>query len=398
LLKATDVLVDLRSKNIIPDNRKQERIAAVKSSTRRVLIVIALLLALPLLLIGFNQYRYEASRHPWDLVCPEEYTAQMTSMVELRQKGQFEEAIQIASHSLKDQPSDEFPLQMIATAYFERAQQDQSQMERWGRLGAEYAEKAYNASPTDLANIFNLGESYRLAGDDLSTSECCQYYEESLRTFEKLTPLLQDDRATIHGENFRLAPFRKENQERIAEVKRDLSKCSARRPASGEQGHLDEKSIAALNLMSEFAKQGQYEEAIDTGLKALKNKPSDRPFYQQISIAYLARAYKEPDQSANLAQQAVEYTEKALAAGGPKKPFIDLIDAEGTYELVGDLSTPQHCLYYQKALGMLNELAPLIAGDEVVAGREAVPLAPIRANRERVLNRLNGKIAAAGCK
>jgi tetratricopeptide (TPR) repeat protein len=39
--------------------------------------------------------------------------------------------------------------------------------------------------------------------------------------------------------------------------------------------------------MVDYAKQGRYDDAIQVGIKALENKPTDEVVYQQIAIVYL---------------------------------------------------------------------------------------------------------------
>jgi len=319
-------------------------------------------------------------------------------MEELEHKGQFEEAIQLGLHSLKGQASDDFILQMIAMAYLARAQQDQVQTERWAKLGAEYSGKALDANPSDIVNIFNLGQSYEIAGDDLSTSECCRYYQQAAEAFEKLSPLLQGNRATSHGRNIRLAPFRKRNDEELADVKRKLTRCAARRPSEGEP--LDRESRTAIEQMSLYTRQGDYDDAVETGLKALKHQPSDATIYQQVAMVYLIRAYKEPELRESLTREAVEYTDKSLGAGPQKKQMqiLNLWQAGKSFETAGDLSAHGRCEYYRKALNAFTDQSPLLIGDEITMGSEATPLAAFREENEKDLKRVKEKAASAGCK
>ncbi len=72
------------------------------------------------------------------------------------------------------------------------------------------AERALDANPSDLVNVFNVGESYVAAGMNLSKPAGCPYYEKSLRAFQRLKhdPALQGEWGTIEGERVQVAPYR----------------------------------------------------------------------------------------------------------------------------------------------------------------------------------------------
>jgi len=70
--------------------------------------------------------------------------------------------------------------------YFERAQADQAHKEKWIELAVRYSERALEANPNDLVNVFNLGDSYMAAGMNLDKPLGCSYYEKSLQTFDHL--------------------------------------------------------------------------------------------------------------------------------------------------------------------------------------------------------------------
>jgi hypothetical protein len=115
-------------------------------------------------------------------------------MTELEQKEQFEDAIQMGLRSRTGRPSDYFIYQMVAQAYAIREYKDPKQSAQWAELAAQYAEKALSADPNDLSNIFNVGQTYELAGNNLLTSDSCRYFQravfraEDVRRFVAIAP------------------------------------------------------------------------------------------------------------------------------------------------------------------------------------------------------------------
>jgi hypothetical protein len=95
-------------------------------------------------------------------------------MSELEQKDQFEDEIQLGLRSRTGGSSDDFIYQMVARAYATREYKDPKQSAKWAEFAAEYAEKALSADPNDLSNIFNAGQTYELAGNNLPTSDSCR--------------------------------------------------------------------------------------------------------------------------------------------------------------------------------------------------------------------------------
>jgi hypothetical protein len=147
-----------------------------------------------------------------------------TRMAELRNKRQFDEAVELGLHSVKGRPTDDFLFHAIATTYFIRALHDKDQSGKWARLSAEYSEKALAVNPTDIANIFNVGVNYMVVGDDLDTGGC-EYYRKSQAVFDGLIPRLQGDHAETQGRTVQLASFRKRNEEYRSMLKARLRSC-----------------------------------------------------------------------------------------------------------------------------------------------------------------------------
>jgi len=167
---------------------------------------------------------YDTMGMPWTLITPSQHVEVATRMNELRDKGQFDDAVELGLRSVKDQPGDDFVFQMIATTYFIRAMQDKDRSGKWARLGGEYSKKALDLNPTDISNVFNVGVNYTIVGDDLDTGGC-EYYRTALAVFESLVPRLQGNHAETQGRTVRLAPFRKENEEELPRVRERLRRC-----------------------------------------------------------------------------------------------------------------------------------------------------------------------------
>jgi hypothetical protein len=110
----------------------------------------------------------------WSLTSPLGVGDVAFQMSELEQKDQFEDEIQLGLRSRTGGSSDYFIYQMVARAYATREYKDPKQSAKWAEFAAEYAEKALSADPNDLSNIFNAGQTYELAGNNLPTSDSCR--------------------------------------------------------------------------------------------------------------------------------------------------------------------------------------------------------------------------------
>ncbi len=134
----------------------------------------------------------------------------------------------------------------------------------------------------------------------------------------------------------------------------------------------------------------------------LKKHPEDSlhgaMFYEQIAIAYLMKASKDAAHTDELAQQAVTYFDKYLAARQKNDIDIELYSAGRGFESAGDLSTKNRCLYYERAIRAFNEEAASIQGESYTAYGTTIPLAPVREENRQSLEGVQAKYAKAGCK
>jgi len=357
------------------------------------LIVLAVLvLAAGALLIRYQNTRAQA----WSLTSPPGAGDVAFQMYELEQKDQFDDEIRVGLRSLKGGPSDYFIYQMIARSYATREYKDPKQSAQWAELAAEYAEKALSADPNDLSNVFNVGQTYELAGDNLPTSDSCRYFQRAVELLENLSPKLQGDRATIQGESFRLAPFRQHNVEEVSSVKRQLASCGDRIPTN--EPRANPVIAKAATEMTRYAQKGDYEKAVQIGLAAAKEAP-DPSIYQQIAIVYLMRAHKQPAARDNWLREAVQYANRSCETGSnPTRALFNLYEAGRISEDAGDLSSTGRCDYYRDAVKKLTDQEPLLEGDSIAAFGYRHPLAPMRNENQKALTRVKGKLVDAGCK
>jgi tetratricopeptide (TPR) repeat protein len=173
-------------------------------------IVMCFALLATLRSIAWSQHERGDSEEAWSKTAPDVDKDLFQQVLEYRKRGEFEKAVALATKPSHGKNPDDFLLQTTAVTYFERAQADQSNKEKWVSLAVKYSERALQANPKDLINVFNLADSYMAAGMNLPRPESCKYYEKSLNTFRRIEKdsALQGDWGTIDGERVRLQPYR----------------------------------------------------------------------------------------------------------------------------------------------------------------------------------------------
>ncbi|HEX3739698.1 MAG TPA: hypothetical protein VHV29_08220 [Terriglobales bacterium] len=194
------------------------------AESKRGFWIVVAAIAIGALVILAIKHHNDAMEVPWSILAPSRQVEVATRMAELREEGQFGEAIDLGLRSTTGHSGDDFIYQMVAITYYARAFHDKDQSGEWTKLGAEYSQKAFNSNPKDVANAFNVGVNYLIAGDDLDTGGC-EYYRRAQAIFENLVPRLQGDRAETQGRTVQLAPFRKRNEEELSRVKERLRHC-----------------------------------------------------------------------------------------------------------------------------------------------------------------------------
>ena len=77
---------------------------------------------------------------------------------------------------------------------------------------------------------------------------------------------------------------------------------------------------------------------------------------------------------------------------------IELYSAGRGFEMAGDLSTTNGCLYYARAVKAFEEEVSFIQGDSYTAYGKTIPLEPVRQENQKALERVKAKFTKAGCK
>ena len=152
--------------------------------------------------------------------------------------------------------------------------------------------------------------------------------------------------------------------------------------------------------MVNYTKQGRYEDAIQVGIHALQNQPSDESVYQQIAVVYFIRAQKDSDRRQEWVTTAVSYVEKSLSLNSKDRDVagVHLFQDARSFEVAGDLSTSGRCAYYDRAQKLLEDRVPPLEGDQLTLEGRTYPLAPLRKENDKILTSVKGKAANAGCK
>jgi hypothetical protein len=130
--------------------------------------------------------------------------------------------------------------------------------------------------------------------------------------------------------------------------------------------------------MIQYTKEGRYDDAVQTGLRALRNGPSDAGVYEQIVVVHLIRAQKDSTQRERWILQSISYVEKALSAD-PDNP-VNVRDIAFDLEKAGDLSGQRSCQYYGRALDLSKRVAVLLESDHITAGGQTYPIDPAQKN------------------
>jgi hypothetical protein len=152
--------------------------------------------------------------------------------------------------------------------------------------------------------------------------------------------------------------------------------------------------------MADYLKRGRYDDAVQVGLRLLKNQPSDEIIYHAIAVVYLTRAGQDPDQREQWVGQAVSNVDKALSLNSRETDVagVHLFLHARSFEVAGDLSMSARCNYYGRARKLLEDRLPLLQGDQITLENKVFPLEPLRKENERTLDDVKGKAAKAGCK
>ncbi|HKS82688.1 MAG TPA: hypothetical protein VJR23_14385 [Candidatus Acidoferrales bacterium] len=161
-------------------------------------------------------------------------------------------------------------------------------------------------------------------------------------------------------------------------------------------GTKDQAGSEAMNLIVKYDKQGNFDEAIKVGQDWTSKHPED-PLYNQIALCHLAKAAKDGAHKDEWIRQGVACYGKDLETYKKGKVDFELYAAGRGFEYAGDLSSSCKCLYYDRALKAFDEEFPYIQGDRYTADGASIPLAPVRHENQKALDRVKSKIEKTGC-
>jgi tetratricopeptide (TPR) repeat protein len=169
--------------------------------------------------------------------------------------------------------------------------------------------------------------------------------------------------------------------------------CRANTPKSASQ---------AITLMTKYGSQGRYDEAIRVAKEWLQQHPEDTShegiLYEQMGIAYLMKASHDAANKEKWIEQAVTYFDKDLSIDQPKNIDIMRFNVGHDFEMAGNLSSTNGCLYYARAIKAFEDEVSFLQGDSVTAYGTTIPLAPVRRENQNALESVRAKFAKAGCK
>jgi len=159
--------------------------------------------------------------------------------------------------------------------------------------------------------------------------------------------------------------------------------------------HTEANGSDVITRMTQESKQGHYEEAIQMGLNALENKPSDDAILRQVAIINLLRADKDREHADQWVKQAVSAADKSLAIN----PVIDIgrYEAARIYEHSGDLAKRERCSLYLRALKTLAEWSSTLKGENLTVDGKDFPVAPLRKEADATKARIEGKQTQSHC-
>jgi hypothetical protein len=154
-----------------------------------------------------------------------------------------------------------------------------------------------------------------------------------------------------------------------------------------------------ITLMTKYSDAGRYDDAIKLAQNWLKGHPDDNgaTFYEQIAITYLMKASKDPAHRDEWIQQSIVYYDRDLSVHQNQKVDIELYTVGRGFEAAGDLSTANRCQFYARAVQLFEEEIPFVQGDSFTAYGTTIPLAPVRQENEKALQRVRAKVSGNSC-
>jgi hypothetical protein len=158
-----------------------------------------------------------------------------------------------------------------------------------------------------------------------------------------------------------------------------------------------EKLNDARILITTYVRRGRYDDAIKVAQDWMKRHPDDS-LYDQVAIIYLTKASKDSSHKDEWVGQAVSNFQKDLEVHNMGTVDLELYEVGKGFEVAGDLSTHDTCLYYGRAVKAFEDEVQFIQGDSYTAYGSTAPLAPLRQANQKALERVKSKFDKAGCK
>jgi len=151
--------------------------------------------------------------------------------------------------------------------------------------------------------------------------------------------------------------------------------------------------------ITNYLKEGRYDDAVRVGLQAIKNRPDDEIIYNAIAIVYLARAEKDVEHRQQWVKNAVLYTEKGLSLNSRTADVggVLLFQHARSFERAGELATTERCNYFERARKLLEERVAFLQGDQLTLEGKNYPLAPLREENAKALAQIKTNAEKFGC-
>jgi len=157
--------------------------------------------------------------------------------------------------------------------------------------------------------------------------------------------------------------------------------------------------------MVQLQESGRYDDAVrvvENWMSQHQNDASQNDFlHLQIAMVFISKAYhKQSTRDASLGK-AASHLEQALnlyAARKPEDEDTTLLGIASAYEILGDLSQNDKCLFFSKARTAFEEQLPLIKGDWYTAYGKTVAVEPLRVEIRKHLTSVEDKSAQTGCR
>ena len=158
----------------------------------------------------------------------------------------------------------------------------------------------------------------------------------------------------------------------------------------------------AMAQMVKYGQKGKPEVAIKVAEDWLSKHPNETAhksaLYEQMAITYLIWASKDNARREELVGNAAIYYEREILERQERPVDLTFYNAGRGFENAGDLSTVNRCVYYGRAVRAFEKEAPYIQGESYTAYGKTIPLAPVRGENEKSLERVKSKYETAGCK